>query len=468
MTPVEFAQSIKAKYPDYATVPDTELATRMLEKYPEYRDRVQSVDFSTTNQTDAAGTPVVAPSLLSRTASIAGDVALGAMKGAGSTVFGLGKMVRDYTPIGRISDAIHPGSFEKKPSELVPSNTAQKVGYTGEQIGEFFIPTGAAGKVGRVAEVAKSGALTMAQGGTPTQAGTSAALSAVIPGVGALRNRLAGRLEEGAEKGVQQALGATKERYKAIAARLTPEILKRGLRGSRESLQAKAAETLETVGTQLDDALTKFGSQPVGTAPITTALETAKDAFRTASPSTGKIVEFEPRAIKQLGGLQQVIADLGPDATVTQLVAVRRAWDKVVSQAGGFAQRSGGAIGVPLKDQSEAWAKREATGAIRKVLEADVPELAAINKEWAFWKNLDDVLTQTLQRTQPQGPGLLRQGAEIAGQAVGATRFQVDPATLDREQIRQAPRDTISTRDKATATASANCGRKHHNELATP
>jgi hypothetical protein len=130
-------------------------------------------------------------------------------------------------------------------------------------------------------------------------------------------------------------------------------------------------------------------------------------------------VEFEPRAIRQLDGLQKIITDVGDTATVEQLTGIRRAWDKVVSQAGGFAQRGGGAIGVPLKDQSEAWAKREASGAIRKLLADEVPDLAAINKEWAFWKNLDDVLTQTLQRTQPHGPGLLRQGAEAAGQVVG-------------------------------------------------
>lgn len=346
------------------------------------------------------------------------DVNVGALKGVSNTIFGLGKAVHDYTPIGRVSDAIQPGAFDQRPPDIVPTNAAQKVGYLGEQAGEFFLPTGAAGKLGKAAEAVKSGALTLAQTGSPVTAGISAGLSAVVPGLGAARQAIAGNLETSAEKNVSQALGASKERFKAIAERLTPEILKRGLYGSREALQAKAAATLETVGDQLDTALQQFGQQQVGTAPIMTALETAKDAFRTTN-AAGTIVEFEPRAIRQLGGLQKVIADLGPDATVEQLVAVRRAWDKVVSQAGGFAQRAGGAIGVPLKDQSEAWAKREATGAIRKVLDTEVPDLAAINKEWSFWKNLDDVLTQTLQRTQPQGPGLLRQGAEFAGQVVG-------------------------------------------------
>src|ERR1700687_39081 len=57
LSPTEFAQQIKAKYPDYASVPDAELATKMLEKYPEYRDRVRSVAPPITRvpQSDSSG-----------------------------------------------------------------------------------------------------------------------------------------------------------------------------------------------------------------------------------------------------------------------------------------------------------------------------------------------------------------------------------------------------------------------------
>src|SRR5205814_4658508 len=170
--------------------------------------------------------------------------------------------------------------------------------------------------------------------------------------------------------------------------------------------------------------LAQHARQPITTKPVLDALDTAKDAFRTTT-ATGTVVEFEPRAIKQLTGLQQVLTDLGPTPTVEQLVAVRRAWDKVVSQAGGFEHRAAGAIGVPLKDISEAWAKREATSAIRELLAQQVPDLAAVNKEYAFWKGLNDVLTQTLKRTQPQGPSLTRQvletGSAAMGGAIGST-----------------------------------------------
>lgn len=40
MDKIQFAQSVKAKYPEYKDVDDTLLADKMLEKYPEYRDRI--------------------------------------------------------------------------------------------------------------------------------------------------------------------------------------------------------------------------------------------------------------------------------------------------------------------------------------------------------------------------------------------------------------------------------------------
>jgi hypothetical protein len=40
MSSSEFAAKIKAKYPDYASIPDTELIAKMITKYPEYRDKV--------------------------------------------------------------------------------------------------------------------------------------------------------------------------------------------------------------------------------------------------------------------------------------------------------------------------------------------------------------------------------------------------------------------------------------------
>lgn len=357
--------------------------------------------------------------------------------------------------------------------DTTPTNAMQRAGGTAEQIAEVLLPAGRIAKLGtkaaevaapalsrfvgqtaaqvapRAAVEATAGAgLSAMQGGDAT---TGAALSAAMPVAGRFANSLAPKLQEAARKQVVQALGPTKERFKAMAERLAPEMLRRGIRGSRESVLAHAAEAAEVAGEQIEAAIEQYGGRQVGTDAVVKALETAKDAFRTfkrmapdeavrrglvenadgafkmrngARLSDDGMVEvpvvFEARAIRQLDGLQKIIGELGPEARVDQLIAVRRAWDRVVDQAGGFAHRAGGAVGMPLKDSSEAWAKREATSAIRKLLNDEVPELTALNKEYSFWKSLEDVLAQTLKRTQPQGPGLTREVAGAAAAAAGS------------------------------------------------
>lgn len=50
VTPDEFASKIKAQYPQYAHVDNAVLTQKMLEKYPQYKDRVKSGDFTPPNE----------------------------------------------------------------------------------------------------------------------------------------------------------------------------------------------------------------------------------------------------------------------------------------------------------------------------------------------------------------------------------------------------------------------------------
>jgi hypothetical protein len=378
-----------------------------------------------------------------------GNGVIGILKGAGHTAETLGALVHKLPGVSSVMDAVYqkPGlsasAFPAAEEALQPEGTAQHIGYGAEQAGEFLIPGGTAEKAAteiaaklapkfvnaprivqsaaklapRVAtEATSAAAMATAHGSDPVSAGV---VGAAGPLVGAAVSGAAGALRDSAEKGVMQALGASKERFKAMSERLVPEMLKRGIRGSREQLAERAGAAADAAGQEIDNALQQFGSRQVGVKPVSDAIEKAKDAFRSTN-AAGKVVEFEPRAIRQLDGLKGVIDDLGPDARVDQLVAVRRAWDKVVADAGGYAHRAPGGIGVPLKDISEATSKREATTAIRQLLDKEVPELTALNKEFSFWKNLDDVVTQTMKRKAPQGEGLGAAVKESAGNLAGA------------------------------------------------
>lgn len=395
------------------------------------------------------------------------DAVKGVVKGALDTASTLGHFLRMIPGVNALDKLMPP-----IPVNVTPTNRAQSIGKGLERIGEVLIPSGGITRAGTatavrlaprlaplvgetaarvipraVVEGAASGAIGAAQGGDPV---TAAALGAVIPGALAVGERFVPALRAAAQTKVVQALGPTKERFKAMAAKIAPDVVARGLRGSREALKGRAAGMVDEFGQQIDAAIQQYGERRVGTQPIVDALESAKAKFQRVRPMTiaqamregfAELVDgghavlkkgatmngetvmapvvFDQRPIRQLSQLQGIVKELGEDATAEHLVALRRAWDDVVAQAGGYAQRAAGAIGVPLKDQSEAWAKKKATTAIREVLAAEVPELTALNKEFSFWKSLDDVLGQTLKRTAPQRPGLGGQVAEVTGAVMG-------------------------------------------------
>lgn len=448
--PQTLAQLVRAKYPGaYDDLSDQQLESSVRAKYPRIYDDIPTTQTKTEKPKD-------------RTSGLAtlGDFVIGALKGGGETAINLGQMLRSIpganevinlglqaSGIPGLSGAQMPPEasgrvFRSARESMTPTNTAQSVGKGTERVAELIVPAGVVGRAsrgaaaaveallpsgGRVAAVlptvARMGvegvggaAMSEAQGGSPV---AGAVLGAAVPVVGRAVSGMTGALRSQASKQVMQALGPTKERFKAVAEKIAPQVLSRGLRGSREELKAKASEMASQVGQQIDDAITDYGQRTASTQPIVDALEASKAPF--VVQTANGVVPLDTRALNQIDGLQAVMADIGDTATVQQLVGVRRAWDRIVSQAGGYQQRAAGAIGVPLADQSEAAVKREGAKAIRQLLDAEVPELSAINREYSFWKSLDDVLGQTLKRTEPQSKGLGARIAQSAGGIIGGT-----------------------------------------------
>lgn len=349
---------------------------------------------------------------------IAKDVAIGAVKGVGNTVFGLGKMVRDYTPIGRISDAIMPGAFDQRPAEITPSNTAQRVGFTGEQIGEFFLPTGAGSTVAKaLAEVGKSGALTKAQTGDTGSAVLASGLTAVVPSVGAAR-KFAGGMREAAEKTVAQALGATKEAHKATAARIAPQMLQRGVGGSRSGMAQRAEAAIAELGPKIG-AAEKAAVEAGKTVPgqvVRGELQFAKEGLMV--PNAQGVMTAVPGSeavVKRLDRLDQFVASLGDDVPFDKANQIKRAWDRIVSKGGLYGPKATSTA----TDNANAWATREGATAFRRLLNEASPDLATLNKEYAFWKGMKDVLAATEARTQAQSGGLVSSIGGVAGAASG-------------------------------------------------
>jgi hypothetical protein len=374
-------------------------------------------------------------------------VGIGADKGLGNTVLGAADIVSRVVPgLGGAHDDIAAARAANQ-----PDGTAERLGYGAEQVGEFLmLPASKGGLLRKIAmEGGQSAALSTAQGGDPIVGALAGATGPLVNrGVQAAQPfmaRAGEAIRESAEKRVAQALGATKERFKAMAEKLAPQMLDRGVPGaagaSRAGLLEQATAKASEFGKAIDGALQGAANEAVGIAPIVDALEEAKSGFqvarrmsiadaarqgltaqaRQAGPGMVDVmVTLDARPIQQLSQLQDTLRQLGDSATVEQIVAIRRVWDDVVARAGGFQHRSSAAFGVPLAEQTEAWAKREGTNAIRKVLADEQPQLAQLNREFAFWKNLQDVLTSTQKRTQAQQGGIGKTILTGAGATTGA------------------------------------------------
>lgn len=378
------------------------------------------------------------PRGLATVGDVAGDVAIGAAKGLGNTVFGLGKIVHDYTPIGRISDAIQPGTFDQRLAELQPTNTAQRVGYTGEQIGEFFLPVGEAGALARAGRMAgaapratvQAAATTMAQTGSPAEAGASGAITGAVTGVIPGASAVARGLKANAQKSVAQALGATKEVMKTTAADLAPGILARGVKGSRAAMLEQAAGKVQSVGAQIGaeiQAAAQAG-QTVGGDAVRNAIRQSAAPLHVLNAQGMPIpIAGAEAAVKQLRKLDQFVGELGADIPFDKAAAVKTAWDRIVSKAGLYGPKAT----ASATDNANAWAIREAAGSFRELLAQGSPSLDALNQEFKFWKGLKTVLTETERRTQAQSGGLV---SGLTGSMGAASGFASGNSLGDRAQ----------------------------------
>lgn len=140
MNPNEFAETIKAKYPQYKDVDNLTLATKMVEKYPTYASKV--------NFNQQVTPESVIEKLSSKYKIVSGtleSLSTGAVKGALGTVTGAGTLVSKALSNlpGKTGEFFQGGVKEGKRLQeglLKAEGTAEQIGKGIEQIAEFFIP----------------------------------------------------------------------------------------------------------------------------------------------------------------------------------------------------------------------------------------------------------------------------------------------------------------------------------------
>jgi len=173
LSPDQFAETIKTKYPQYKEVDNATLTSKMLAKYPEYSDRVDS---------SATGALPTKP------------------KSLGQKILGGAQKVSDFLGGKGVTDlvggAIAKATVPKEQREFVDMPSTKEVAGSALQLGSLFIPVGTAAKVA-----------------------TTGLKAAKIP----LAN-LGGKVAAGAGTGYTMDVGADMQQDKTLKETLTPGV----------------------------------------------------------------------------------------------------------------------------------------------------------------------------------------------------------------------------------------------------
>lgn len=132
-----------------------------------------------TNNNLAISPPIQPHTTNSNPFKVAGNIGVGAIKGIGSTLLNMGKTgVRALEGITGIKNSTDDRVTQNFENAVKPTDTAQKIGFYGEQVAEFFLPASKASNLSRgidiLADGAKFGGLAKAVGKGAVQAGAAA------------------------------------------------------------------------------------------------------------------------------------------------------------------------------------------------------------------------------------------------------------------------------------------------------
>jgi hypothetical protein len=260
--------------------------------------------------------------------------------------------------------------------------------------------------------------------------------AATAPEIGNAAARVAGHpviteaLERAAQTQYGRVLNATTKGNKLRSAEVVPGLLDRGVTAfTLRGLQQKAAANLSAAGHAISDA---WESMPEGTAiPLDDIVknldESATKAFTIDATPRGEgpagTVPKGPlgkAGLSHIDSLKQTISNLAEpnpetgamEIPVERVRQLRQFFDKVAERAGAY-------DGNNLADWSQAEAHQMAADAMRQHLN-NFPGIDALNKEYSFWKNVNQVVSDTLLRREGQAKPL---GRKIAGATMQAAGF---------------------------------------------
>lgn len=330
-------------------------------------------------------------------------------------------------PLAERLKARFPNLFEKNPPpplDTTPKTTAEKIGGFAEKAAEFSVGSelaGAAAAAARLPSLVRSAAQVGTAYGISKFQGASdvgAAVNAVTAGVAeslplaaqALRNRAETQLARVFATGLENkgpmidyalktgdVADKTVQRAVDTVRRAASETLDLPVQLSwgkwMTGLTRDAAQKGETLGEALKGPL---GSAEIPKQPIVDALNdlTATATKHFAEIPSGDFMEVTYNAplAKEIGVLKDQLAKYGNTITVRNLVDIKRTWDSYV-----YTLSTAGKVGV-TPETLIANASKEAlfngANAIRQVLDAEAPTIAALDKAVSHAYQLQDLVNK--------------------------------------------------------------------------
>jgi hypothetical protein len=247
----------------------------------------------------------------------------------------------------------------------------------------------------------------------------------------------------------------------ARGTRETPGLLDRGVRAfTRKGLQKKFHEHISDVGRQLEQEWAKLPpGEGVPLDAVNSRLTQAGlDKFATETPS-GQFLPTGPHDQAGLNFIGELKSYLEPFATVDangakvvpyeKIKKFRQDWDDLVAAAKGYQ-------GSDLTNNVKAAAYKASANGLRDLLATGKPNIAAINREYSFWKKAATVIDETVLRTSSQAKPLGRKMARVGGQVLGFSSGGAGGAVLGGEVM-----DAIEAATNSTAWQTTSAVMKH-------
>ena len=210
----------------------------------------------------------------------------------------------------------------------------------------------------------------------------------------------------------RRALDPTTLENKAIAEEIAPELMRRGVRGTTESIEKRAGTEIRRLRPNLEGAYATLPRGPVAArSPISKTINELHQ-LKGRYFVDGEVVN--PQAVNAIEGVQQIIEKHGNSISPQSLRRVKQIFDEAVSEAGGYTTND-------LTTNYSLKAQKEAANTIRRILHDAHPNVAVLDREMSFWLDVQQVARATNIRRMGQQGGLTRTVAlPLVGAAAGA------------------------------------------------